>query len=529
MKNIYIYIRVSTDEQATEGFSMDNQKRACVELAQSKGCTNPRLFIDDGKSARTADRKALQELLALINEQTPEAVIFYKIDRFARNLNDFTRMYSDLKNKGIKLISVMEGDLSEGTSLVPNIFASVAQWESEVNSQRTKDALMQKFREGWQPTPPPMGYRSVGGDRERKSCVPDEYLAPIIKQLFELYATGSYSILELQDWLSEQNVTAKNGSPLGHNSINIILNNPFYHGLIRWHGQSQIGNHRPIISKELYDTCQYVLAKHRNFITRRRKHDFLLRGFAYCTDCGQRYTAEYHYNEHKLKARGGKISYYHCQKLGRNGCPSPYVETNKLEQLAAQQLKKVQFTDEFKEVVVRKTKEKLESYRSLSAQQKQAITNQKVALELKRNRLEDELLESTIDRETFKRKHGEIQDKILNLNSQMQEVDSQIGVDVSLIEEVLSFTRDVHRTYTEAPDFLKKHYLRFFFEKLMVKDKKVQNIVPTPIFATLLENKQVILTSTLLARWDDYRKADWSDITDCPDLVMVQTHQLLSL
>lgn len=505
MKNIYIYIRVSTDEQATEGFSMENQKRACVELAQAKGCTAPRFFIDDGKSARTTERPALQEMLKTALEQPPEAVVFYKIDRFARNLNDFTRMYSDFKNRSIRLISVMEGDLSEGTSLVPNIFASVAQWESEVNSQRTKDALMQKFREGWQPTPPPMGYRSVGGERERKSCVPDDYLAPIIKQLFELYATGSYSILELQDWLSEQNVTAKTGTPLSHNTINIILNNPFYYGLIRWHGQSKMGNHQPIITKELFDTCQYVLAKHRNFITRRRKHDFLLRGFAYCAECGQRYTAEYHYNEHKLKARGGKISYYHCQKLGRNGCPAPYVETDRLEQMAAVQLKKVQFSDEFIEIVTRKTKEKLDGYRSISSQQRQAITNQKAALELKRNRLEDELLENTIDRETFKRKHGEIQDKILNLNSHMLEIDSQVSVDVSLIEEVLSFTRDVHRTYTEAPDFLKKHYLRFFFEKLMVKDKKVQNIVPTPIFATLLENKQVILRNSVLALVDYVR------------------------
>ena len=107
----------------------------------------------------------------------------------------------------IKLLSVSEGDVSDG--LIGNIFASVAEWESEVNSQRTRDALMQKFRDGWQPTPPPIGYKSVGGDRERKTCEPDPYTAPIIRELFELYATGSYSILEVQDWLAEKNILSR--------------------------------------------------------------------------------------------------------------------------------------------------------------------------------------------------------------------------------------------------------------------------------------------------------------------------------
>ena len=168
MKNCYIYIRVSTDEQAKEGFSMDNQKRACVEYAQMYDYHVKRVFVDDGKSARTTDRPAFQELLLAIKEHPVEAVIIYKIDRFARNVGDFSNIRKELKNLGIKLLSVSEnGDVTEG--LIGNIFASVAEWESEVNGQRTRDALMQKFREGWQPTPPPIGYRSVGEERERKT------------------------------------------------------------------------------------------------------------------------------------------------------------------------------------------------------------------------------------------------------------------------------------------------------------------------------------------------------------------------
>lgn len=261
IKNCYIYLRVSTEEQANEGFSIDNQKRACLDYAQMHEYHVKGVFEDGGKSGRTTDRPALQELLKIIKDNPVEAIVIYKIDRFARNVNDFSRLYNELKEMGIKLLSINEGDLMEGNSLIPNIFASVAQWESEVNGQRTKDALMQKYREGWQPTPPPLGYRSVGGDRERKTCEPDLYTAPIIKEMFELYATGNYSIVEITDWLGDKNLLSKSGTSLGHSVICNILNNPFYYGLIRWCGQSKIGNHLPIISKDLFDTCQYVLAK----------------------------------------------------------------------------------------------------------------------------------------------------------------------------------------------------------------------------------------------------------------------------
>lgn len=407
----------------------------------------------------------------------------------------------------VKLLSVNEGDVSDG--LIGNIFAAVAEWESQVNGERTKDALMQKFREGWQPTPPPIGYKSVGGDRERKTCVPDTYVVHIIVELFQMYATGSFSILEVQDWLASKNIVSKNGTGLGHSVIHTILQNPFYYGLIRWQGESKIGKHKPIITKELFETCQYVLAKHRNFLIRRRVHNFLLRGFLYCYNCGQRYTAEWHKDTHKLKARGGRIAYYHCQKRDRNGCPAPYVDMETIELLAEEEFKKLQFSQEFIEAVVSKTREILENNRKSSSSIKQAVLNQKNALEARRNKLEDAMLDGTIDREAFRRKHTELQEQILNLDNQLIELDNKSKVDVDLIEEVLAFTRNIYQTYKEAPDFLKRHYLRFFFEKLTVKDKRIIEVTPTPVFKTLINTHKIIIRRSLLPLLDTLRTFDY--------------------
>lgn len=488
MKTSHTYIRVSTEEQRKKGFSPDNQIRQSKDLAKALGYEIKRVFDDSGRSGRSADKRpALQEMLNDIEKNPVDAIIIYKIDRFARNVGDFSRMYNFLKEKGIKLISVLEGDLMEGgNSLIPNIFASVAQWESEVNSQRTKDGMTQKFEDGWEPNHVYWGYRSVGGENERKTCEPDPITAPIVKELFELYSTGNYSIADLQDWLTEKNMFSKNGTPLSYDVINTTLRNPFYYGLIRWHGRSKIGKHDPIITKELFDVCQYVAAKHRNFVIRKRTHDYLLRSFIYCYVCDQRYTAEPHPNHSKTKP--GVVHYYHCQKRNKNGCPAPYVEKDNLEKQVADEIAKMQFTQEFIDKVVEKARDVVEKNRNLASAIAQGIVNQKTGWETKRNKLEDALLEGTIDRDTYKRKHVEIQEKISNLNAQIQELDDKASIDIDLIEEVLSFTRNIHATYLDAPDFMKRHYLRFFFERIYVKDKKICKVIPTPIFLVLQEN-----------------------------------------
>lgn len=502
MKNCFVYIRVSTDEQATEGYSLDNQKRACREYAVNKGYHVKGFFIDDGKSGRTANRPEFQEMLGKLKEKEAESIIIYKIDRFARNVTDFSRIRKEFIEAGIDFHSVIEGDLSNGSSLIANIFASVAEWESEVNGKRTKDALEQKFRGGWQPTPPPIGYRSVGGEKEKKTCEPDPYTAPIIKELFGLYATGSYSLFELQDWLSQKDIVSKSGTTIGHSVIDNILRSPFYYGLIKWHGQSKIGKHDPIINKNLFDTCQYVLAKHRSFLIRKRRHNFLLRGFAYCDDCTQRYTAEWHYDAHKLKNRGGKIAYYHCPKHNRNGCPAPYVELEILEKQVEEKFKQMQFSQMFIELVIIKTKEAIGKSRQNFNSQRMQLLNKKTSLENKRNKLEDSLINETIDSEAYKRLHVKIQDKIYKINDRIQELENSVNIDINLVEEVLSFTKNIYKTYKEAPDFLKRHYLRFFFEKIFIKNRKISKITPTPIFASLCDNQEVIISKTQLPRED---------------------------
>lgn len=96
----YIYCRVSTEEQANGGFSLDNQKRACMDFADSNRYIVKGIFIDEGKSARTTDRPEFQRMMGSIKQSPVDAVICYKIDRLARNVSDFGNIRKEFLKHG---------------------------------------------------------------------------------------------------------------------------------------------------------------------------------------------------------------------------------------------------------------------------------------------------------------------------------------------------------------------------------------------------------------------------------------------
>ncbi len=497
MKRAYGYIRVSTDFQAESGYSLDNQKRAIKDYSKTRGLQLLHIYVDEGKSGRTVRRPEFQEMLKQIREKGIDSVLIYKIDRFARNVTDFSRIWNEFKANNINLISVLEGDLSNGSSLVPNIFASVAQWESEVNSQRTKDALMQKFVSGWQPTPPCLGYRSVGGDGERKTCEPDPHSAPIIKKMFQLYSTGEYSMQSLQEWLKDKNIISKSGGMIGFSTIDGILNNPFFYGLIRWRGQSKIGKHIPLITKQLFEACKYILAKHRNFLVRERKYDFLLRGFVRCC-CGTRLIGE----KHKIRSNNKTIDYYHCQRRYSVDCRQPYVQSKELEKQIENAMKNFELSDEFIKKLITEAEAYLDSGKKDVGSMNQALVNQKTGLDLRRNRLEDLLIDGSIDKDTYKRKHEAITEQIDNLQTQIESVEQENTLDLPLVKDTLSLTQNLYSTFKSASPPVKRHYLRFFYESFIVKDKVLIESKPTPILESIFDANMVRLRKTQLPRED---------------------------
>ena len=123
-------------------------------------------------------------------------------------------------------------------------------------------------------------------------------------------------------------------------------------------------------------------------------------------------------------------------------------------------------------------------------------------LEDKRNILEDNLLDKTIDKESFKRKHQDLNVQIQNLENDIATIENQRGFDVDVIEEVLKLTNNIYEVYCNAGFEAKRHYLAIFFERFDIKDKKVAKVTYTPLFKKLLNSRKVRVSRDWLRRED---------------------------
>lgn len=496
MKTCFIYIRVSSDEQV-KGYSLDGQKKACIEYAKKFDLKILNVFRDEGESATATHRPQFQEMLNQCEDEPVNAIIVWHTDRFARNEADHFLVKKKLSDLSTLLLSVSQPMLDESPEgrFLDTILAGVNAYYSRDLGRKTRKGLNQKWEQGGWPSATPPGYKNIRNENDKGDVVVDPVLGPIIKEGLELYSTGNYTVVTLQKWLDKKGLRSKTGKMISFAVVHNMLRNPFYYGVMRWSGKEQRGCFEPLISEEVFRLNQYILIKHRGFMIRQRKHDFLLRNFAFCSLCGYRYVAEWHYDEKKFAKFGGKIGYYHCAHCRKFGNKLKNVEIGELEKLVSEQFIYLEFSQEFMDAIAKKAREYFDKQRKTIEQQKLSILNQKKGYESKRDKLEDMLLDGTITRSTFKRKHETLESQISAFDDRVAELDRKRQIDVTFIDEILALSRNIYQTYLDAPEFLKRHYLRFFFEKFMIKEKKIEKVTLSPLFTILLqENLSYIRT-----------------------------------
>ena len=116
--------------------------------------------------------------------------------------------------------------------------------------------------------------------------------------------------------------------------------------------------------------------------------------------------------------------------------------------------------------------------------------------------LEERLLDETIDQETFKRMHNHLQNKMDQVDQHLLRLEGDRSIDFKKVEEVLSMTQNIHKTYIEASFEVKRHVLSFFFEEILAKDGEIVGFKANPIFESLREMNEVILKNDWLPRLD---------------------------
>lgn len=339
IKLAVIYLRVSTAKQAKkdndpDGYSLPAQEEACRRKAEALGAQVVTVFIDKGESAKTADRREFQRMLAFVKRRGDiDYVILDKVDRFARNRRDDANTLFELRSVGTQLVSVKENiDETPAGQLLHAIMAGIAEFYSRNLATEVVKGMAQKAKVGGTPGRAPVGYlnvrRTIDG-REVRLVELDPDRAPFVQWAFEAYATGEWSIRGLTAELAAKGLRAlpkgdKQPGPLQPSHVARILNKRYYIGKVTFKGVEYDGRHQPLIPEALFNRVQEVLRMHDQTGEKQRVHRHYLKSTVVCDRCGSRLC---------ITQAKGRYMYFFCigRQQRRTTCDLPYLPAEAVE------------------------------------------------------------------------------------------------------------------------------------------------------------------------------------------------------
>src|SRR3989344_701851 len=282
------YCRVSTKDQES-GYSLDAQEHLLKDYQKDRFSIVKTYRISESASGRQI-RKTFNEMLVYVTKNKIPVILCEKIDRLTRNPKDAGTIDEWVREDRLREVHfvkesfVVNGATKAHESLVWNMKVAIAKFYSENLSEEVKKGQKEKIAQGWFPTRPPMGYKTVG-ESGNKTHLIDEDVAPFIKKMFEWYATGNYSLSRLEKELYEAGLRTRSGKKLGMSKIHMLLQDPFFYGKMRWNNEIHPAKHAPLISKDVFDKVQTILRR-KTKNPHMQKHNPLFKSKIQCENCG---------------------------------------------------------------------------------------------------------------------------------------------------------------------------------------------------------------------------------------------------
>jgi len=266
-----IYTRVSTEDQAKEGFSLDAQLDKLRSYCKARDWTIAEEYIDDGYSGRNIKRPEYTKMMTEIDKW--DLLLVIKMDRIHRNSKNFMLMMEHLKKEDKEFVSMTES-LDTSTAMgrfVMDIIQRIAQLESEQIGERVYIGMEQKAKTngGILGFNIPYGYDYIDGKLVIKN---DEEKQ--IKRIFTMYLEGS-GMKTIADQLNIENIPTKQNKKWGSQTVSLILKNPLYCGYLHWEDYVNVGDHESIIEKEDFNQVQELIKK-RNLKTKHKSKVFTI-------------------------------------------------------------------------------------------------------------------------------------------------------------------------------------------------------------------------------------------------------------
>ena len=403
-----LYIRVSTEDQAREGFSLPEQEKRLRAMCEYKGYEIYKLYKDAGISAKTGNtRPAFEELLQDIRDKKCNTIVVLKLDRLTRSVFDLEGIMNFLEENNAYLDCANEEINTTNSSgkMVARLLTTVSQNEIERTNERTKFGLSGAIKEGHIPARAPLGYKHID-----KKLVPDPLTKDIVIRIYNLYFEGK-SYYNIATIFNEEQVLGKtNWKDTGILRIisNEVYKGDYVHGKRTNHPTLYKDVVEPIVSKEMWDNCQVQKKKNQKNYMRTQTYIFLQK--LKCPKCGRILAGG---ASHKIKSDKWYF-YYRC-----GNCKSNIHEDkieDKIKVLLADILEYDNVVNEFFLPVL---KSKIDNPKEQLEKELKSLNN-------KRDRIRKAYIDELFTEEEFKQESKLIENQIEMVNSKLLE-NSQAG------------------------------------------------------------------------------------------------------
>jgi site-specific DNA recombinase len=464
-KQAVTYARVSSKEQEKEGFSIPAQEKLLEGYAHQNGFRVDARYVDVETAKRTG-RPGFAEMVGFFRKNPKcRILIVEKTDRLYRNLKDYV-ILDEIDGLEIHLVkegAVISDDSRSSEKFMHGIKVLMAKNYTDNLSEETRKGMTEKANQGIWPSFAPLGYKNVEGPNGKRVIIPDGDLAPMVRRLFELCATGRYSIKQLGSLAREERLTGRGDRPMPTSTVHKILRNRVYSGDFEWDGNRYHGTHDPIVPADVWQQAQSALDGRLAKRAKKTSHSFPFSGLLTCGHCGCALVGE---------IKKERYVYYRCS--GAKGkCSEPYARQEAIESEFENVLRLIVLDEEVVGWVASALRQ---SHTDAKRFRDEAVAKLKKEYTRLQGRLEsmyEDRLDGRVDLAFFDRKSREWRDEQSRIS---REIEGHQTANESYMEagiRILELSRNMHRLFAKQPANEKRRLLDFVVSNCSWKGGKL--------------------------------------------------------
>ncbi|MGO0063859.1 recombinase family protein [Brevibacillus fluminis] len=503
--NVAIYARVSTEEQAEQGYSIPAQIELLRALCKSEQKVVFKEYIDAGISGKSIDKRpAIQELLRDVEQGLIHEVVVWRMDRISRKMSDLLSILDKLDHHNVKFLSYSEKQYDTKTAsgkLNLQMFGAIAEFQRNSIVENVKMGMKQRARDGKWNGGNVLGYDVVevpSGKGTDSVLMINPLEAELVRKIFRMYAAGQ-GLRSIANQLNKEGYKTKPGNAFSTVAVKTILNNPVYIGKIRYNVRENWnekrrkginpdpiiadGEHEPIIDLDMWEAVQKLYGKKSKTSPRVYEGTYLLTGLMRCPQCGGTLGA------HRVKdtLKDGTVvvrRYYVCNKFKNNGsraCSSNSVRADFVESYVLERIAEVvQHPKVLDDIVNKINKDRVKSVTPL--QKEIAFLEKELKTLDAQKQKYFRLYESdTIDNDFLLERLNELKGKYDTLTQRKREAERQLESNSSnpiSIKEVRAVMTKFHNLLESSPHNTQKTLLQTVIKQVHIKKagKEIEGI-----------------------------------------------------